>query len=571
MAAGRVPQVFGIVLAGGEGKRLAPLTDDRAKPAVPFGGNYRLIDFALSNLVNAGLLQIVVLTQYKSHSLDRHVAATWRLSPLLGNYVALVPAQMRRGPYWFQGSADAIYQNLNLLYDERPDYVAVFGADHIYRMDPRQMIEQHVAFGAGRHRRSDSRADRAGERVRRDRAGAGRAARSARFARSRRIRSGCPTRPGEVFASMGNYVFTTKALIDAVIGRCSGRRQRSTISAATIIPTLVDARRAAGLRLRANDIPGATERDRGYWRDVGTLDAFYDAHMDLISVDPLFNLYNRQWPILTWPDPLPPAKFVFEDRRSHRARAGLHGLRGCHRLGRNRPPVGAVARGRASTRTAEVEGSILMHGVDVGRTRSCGTRSSTRTCASPSTRVSVSTRIETASASRSRTAAIVVIGKGAVVEADYVRDHGGVASRRRRRRAQAPDGRPTRARSSRSGSRRRPHVYPERERRLHLLLVRPRPSLARGGDRGNASGSRSTSSCARLPSSTRDARPQTRSPMQIARVCTSGSWRASLVRRRQGSTRIRSRPSVRGRRNELYLHLPTGWGARGCRTTCCDG
>ena len=140
--------VFAIVLAGGEGKRLAPLTADRAKPAVPFGGNYRLIDFALSNLVNAGFLQIAVLTQYKSHSLDRHIATTWRLSPLLGNYVTPVPAQMRRGPYWFSGSADAIYQNLNLIHDERPDHVVVFGADHIYRMDPRQMIDQHIEGGA---------------------------------------------------------------------------------------------------------------------------------------------------------------------------------------------------------------------------------------------------------------------------------------------------------------------------------------------------------------------------------------------------------------------------------------
>ena len=141
--------VFAIVLAGGEGKRLAPLTADRAKPAVPFGGNYRLIDFALSNLVNAGWLQIAVLTQYKSHSLDRHIATTWRLSPLLGNYVAPVPAQMRRGPHWFSGSADAIFQNLNLIYDERPEHIIVFGADHIYRMDPGQMIDQHVASGAG--------------------------------------------------------------------------------------------------------------------------------------------------------------------------------------------------------------------------------------------------------------------------------------------------------------------------------------------------------------------------------------------------------------------------------------
>src|SRR5579859_1769448 len=148
MSNGDQAHVFAIVLAGGEGKRLAPLTLDRAKPAVPFGGNYRLVDFALSNLVNAGYMRIVVLTQYKSHSLDRHISTTWRLSTLLGNYVATVPAQMRRGPHWFAGSADAIFQNLNLLRDERPEHVIVFGADHIYRMDPAQMVAQHVASGA---------------------------------------------------------------------------------------------------------------------------------------------------------------------------------------------------------------------------------------------------------------------------------------------------------------------------------------------------------------------------------------------------------------------------------------
>src|SRR6202035_479582 len=142
-------RVLGIVLAGGAGRRLAPLTDDRAKPAVPFAGLYRLVDFALSNLVNAGILRICVLTQYKSHSLDRHITTTWRMSGLLGNYVTPVPAQQRLGPQWFTGSADAIHQSLNLIYDEEPDLVIVFGADHVFRMDPRQMVDQHVASGAG--------------------------------------------------------------------------------------------------------------------------------------------------------------------------------------------------------------------------------------------------------------------------------------------------------------------------------------------------------------------------------------------------------------------------------------
>src|SRR6476661_7382786 len=162
------PRVLGIVLAGGEGKRLSPLTLDRAKPAVPFGGLYRMIDFALSNLVNAGVLRIAVLTQYKSHSLDRHITTTWRMSNLLGNYVTPVPAQQRLGPQWYTGSADAIYQSLNLIHDEKPDLVIVFGADHVYRMDPRQDDRAAPRQWRGRHRGRHSGATQGGQRLRRD-------------------------------------------------------------------------------------------------------------------------------------------------------------------------------------------------------------------------------------------------------------------------------------------------------------------------------------------------------------------------------------------------------------------
>lgn len=300
-----------MVLAGGEGKRLAPLTRDRAKPAVPFGAIYRLVDFALSNLVNGGYLRVAVLTQYKSHSLDRHIAQTWRMSPLFGNYVMSVPAQMRIGKRWFEGSADAIYQNLNLINDEQPDYICVFGADHIYRMDPEQLVEAHIASGAG--------VTVAGIRVPRQDA--------SRFgviepeAGSSRIKSflekperatGLPDSPDEVLASMGNYVFTARTLVDAVVEDAKKRESRHDMGG-DIITMLVERGEAAVYDFRENRIPGSTDRDRGYWRDVGTLDSYYEANMDLVSVHPVFNLYNEHWPIHTWYGSLPPAKFVFDD------------------------------------------------------------------------------------------------------------------------------------------------------------------------------------------------------------------------------------------------------------------
>ncbi|MBA2528809.1 MAG: glucose-1-phosphate adenylyltransferase [Euzebyales bacterium] len=355
--------MLAIVLAGGEGKRLAPLTADRAKPAVPFGGNYRIVDFALSNLVNGGYLQIVVLTQYKSHSLDRHLAQTWRLSPLLGNYVTPVPAQMRRGPRWFAGSADAIFQNLNLVNDERPDYICVFGADHIYRMDPRQMVEQHIGSGAGltvaaiRVRRED--ASRFGVIV------PGEGDRIAAFHEKPAVAQGLPDSPGEVYASMGNYVFTTSTLVEAVTTDAASESSGHDVGG-DIVPTLVDAGEAQVYDFAANDVPGATDRDAGYWRDVGTLDAYYDAHMDLISVHPIFNLYNSAWPIYSWHQPVPPAKFVFDEE----------GRRG---QALNSMVSGGVVVSGGSVRSsvlspevfvhsyASVGGSVLLDNVRVGR------------------------------------------------------------------------------------------------------------------------------------------------------------------------------------------------------------
>ena len=298
-----------MVLAGGEGKRLHPLTADRAKPAVPFGGHYRLIDFALSNLANGGFLRIVVLTQYKSHSLDLHISRTWRLSTLLNDYVTPVPAQMRLGPRWFAGSADAVYQNLNLLGDERPDYVLVFGADHIYRMDPRQMLARHIATGAGvtvaAIQVPRSLASEFGVLER------GRGSLIDRFREKPTEVEGLAEAPDRVLASMGNYVFSTDVLVDAVKADAQDDASIHDIGG-SIIPRMVEAGLAHVYDFGENDVPGATDRDRGYWRDVGTLDAFHEAHMDLVSVHPVFNLYNDQWPIHTLNPSQPPAKFVLE-------------------------------------------------------------------------------------------------------------------------------------------------------------------------------------------------------------------------------------------------------------------
>jgi glucose-1-phosphate adenylyltransferase len=304
------PQVLAIVLAGGAGKRLAPLTDDRAKPAVPFGGLYRLVDFVLSNLVNAGCRRICVLTQYKSHSLDRHVTTTWRLSSLLGNYVTPVPAQQRLGPHWYTGSADAIYQSLNLIFDDQPDIVAVFGADHVYRMDMMQMVTQHQEQGAGVTVAAIPvpRADATDFGIVQT-AADGRSIEA--FLEKPADPPPLANDPNMSYASMGNYVFDTDVLIDALRKDAADEESRHDMGG-DIVPMLVSQGAAKAYNFLENEVPGSEPRDVGYWRDVGTLDSYFEAHLDLCALHPIFNLYNDKWPILTHVPSQPPAKFVHD-------------------------------------------------------------------------------------------------------------------------------------------------------------------------------------------------------------------------------------------------------------------
>ena len=359
------PKVLAIVLAGGEGKRLMPLTADRAKPAVPFGGIYRLIDFALSNIVNSGYRQVVVLTQYKSHSLDRHVTKTWRMSTMLGNYVTPVPAQQRVDKNWYLGSANAIFQSLNLVHDEKPDIVVVVGADHVYRMDFSQMVEQHIETGAGvtvaAIRQPISLADQFGvievDDADRRKIGA--------FKEKPKDAKGLPDSPDEVLASMGNYVFNADVLIDAVT-RDNDREGSKHDMGGDIVPDFVNSGEGYVYDFKDNVIPGATPRDQAYWRDVGTMDSYWEAHMDLVSIHPVFNLYNYDWPIYTDYGPFPPAKLV-------------HGAAGKFGEAHNSAvSPGVVISGATVTNSVlsprchihsgtTIDDSVLLDGVEVGR------------------------------------------------------------------------------------------------------------------------------------------------------------------------------------------------------------
>jgi glucose-1-phosphate adenylyltransferase len=359
-------KVLAMILAGGEGRRLDPLTRERAKPAVPFGGRYRIIDFVLSNFANSGILKMKVLVQYKSESLNAHIQRGWRLTALLDEYVELVPAQMRVGPKWFEGSADAIYQNLNIITDEEPEHTFVFGADHVYRMDVRSMLDFHI----------DRKADLTvaaipvpvGEASEFGIIEVDADGRMVSF--TEKPKTGAKTMPGDptrCLASMGNYLFTTDALVQEIV-RDAGDPTSAHDFGKSIVTSMSQRKRVYVYDFARNVVPGQHERERGYWRDVGSLDAYFQANMDLVDVDPIFSLYNDRWPIFTIQHNFPPVKFVFNNEKENRVGRATDSLvsEGCIISG------GHVHHSIISPKVrvnsfSSVEESILFENVNIGR------------------------------------------------------------------------------------------------------------------------------------------------------------------------------------------------------------
>ncbi len=355
-----------MILAGGEGRRLDPLTRERAKPAVPFGGRYRIIDFVLSNFANSGILRMKVLVQYKSESLNTHVQRGWRLTALLNQYVELVPAQMRVGPKWFEGSADAIYQNLNIITDEEPEYTFVFGADHVYRMDVRQMLDFHLdrkaeltvaAIPIPKEEASEFgiiEVDADGRMI----------------GFTEKPKADPKTSPGDptrCLASLGNYLFTTDSLVQEIV-RDAGDPNSAHDFGKSIVASMYQRKRVYVYDFARNVVPGQTERERGYWRDVGSIDAYFQANMDLVAVDPIFSLYNDRWPIFTVQYNYPPAKFVFYNEKEHRVGRATDSLvsEGCIISGGHVHHSIVSPKVRVNSYST-VEDSILFENVNIGR------------------------------------------------------------------------------------------------------------------------------------------------------------------------------------------------------------
>jgi glucose-1-phosphate adenylyltransferase len=359
-------KLLAMILAGGEGRRLDPLTRERAKPAVPFGGRYRIADFVLSNFANSGILKMKVLVQYKSESLNTHIQRAWRLTALLDQYVEIVPAQMRVGPKWFEGSADAIYQNLNLITDEEPEYTFVFGADHVYRMDVRQMLEFHRA------KRADltvaaipmpiEEADQVGV-IEVDAEG-----RMIGFEeKPKENPKTIPGDPSRCLASMGNYLFTTDALVQEIV-QDAGDPTSAHDFGKSIVTAMFARKRVYVYDFAKNEVPGQGVKERGYWRDVGSLDAYFQSNMDLVAVDPVFSLYNDEWPIYTIHHNSPPAKFVFANEKEGRVGRATDSLvsEGCIISGGTVHHSILSPRVRVNSFTS-VEESIVFEDVNIGR------------------------------------------------------------------------------------------------------------------------------------------------------------------------------------------------------------
>jgi len=358
-------RVLGIVLAGGKGTRLYPLTRERAKPAVPFGGKYRIIDFVLSNFVNSGIYSVYVLTQFRSQSLLQHLSEGWQFGGMLkSNFITNVPAQMRsESETWYQGTADAIYQNINLVEQSDPHLVAIFGGDHIYRMNIGSMIDFHMAKGAE--------VSVAAIPVPKNQAiefGVIEANDEGRIMGFHEKKINAPTMPGDpsrVYASMGNYIFSTRTLLDLLTADAKDPKSRHDFGH-DILPTLAGKAPIFAYNFETNRIPGEAGDSLPYWRDVGTIDAFYEANMDLNHVKPDLNLYNREWPVRSTSYPDPPAKFVFDEdgRRGEALDSIVSG--GCILSG-GLVRKSVLGRSVRVNTGAQVEGCVIMDNCDIGR------------------------------------------------------------------------------------------------------------------------------------------------------------------------------------------------------------
>ncbi|MBI3180709.1 MAG: glucose-1-phosphate adenylyltransferase [Myxococcales bacterium] len=354
-----------MILAGGAGTRLEPLTRERAKPAVPFGGRYRIIDFCLSNFVNSGIFKIKVITQYKSDSLNNHLSRAWRMSAFLGHYVEAVPAQMRTGVDWYKGSSDAIYQNLNIVTDEEPEQVFIFGADHVYRMDVRQILNFHLENKADCTVAAIPVPIEQGQQFGIIEVGPD--GRMLKFVEKPKEPPPMPGNPKLCLASMGNYLFTTEALVREVV-RDAADEASSHDFGKSIISQMYESSRVFVYDFAKNVVAGQGEKERGYWRDVGNIDIYFQANLDLVDVDPVFNLYNDRWPIYSLNPNYPPAKFVFADVANNRVGHATDSLvsEGCIISG------GSVNRSVLSPKVrvnsySQVTDSILFENVQIGR------------------------------------------------------------------------------------------------------------------------------------------------------------------------------------------------------------